>query len=437
MVVTEAQVCMPLWCAADHSHEEGGESSNANTTPFRGEIRGEKRKGHSRVVRISPGDSVVLNSAERAPFLLHVEILEGDLDFDPTRRENRDLLKKIVIQEDLRRRKKDLGLGDSAMPTRFEGFGSPMPDAPPEQALHVEEDVASPPKMSRKDTKPEEVEEMDLVEQLYGAKLSVKDVVPDMSETLPYSNGPKNKALDVLAWDRADASRRNSVTPNMPSGSFQSSPGTASPGTALLDTPASDHRISSPKPVITLEDYSERMRTAAVMLAQLNASQVPTVPEGQATSSGGALSWLPGTGWIKGGSKETGPPTHGMPEPSAAGQGGKLKLAAAQAAAIRDRIMEEMMSLEEERVARMTDRQEGEEVLSAGVGANGGDGSNTAEDEGIVRRELNKADPSGEFLGISNLDLADGQRQSSRNPGRRRSRGYGRLRLGATWRIGM
>jgi len=393
-LMADAQVCMPLWCAADHSHEEGGESSTANSTPFRGKIRGEKRKGHSRVVRISPGDSVVLNSAERAPYLLHVEILEGDLDFDPTRRENRDLLKKIVIQEDLRRRKKELGIGDSAKPTRLEGFGSPMPEAPPEQALQVEEEMVGPPTLSRKDTKPEEVEEMDLVEQLYGAKLSVKDVLPDMSETLPYSNGPKNKALDVLAWDRGDASRRGSFTPNLPSGAFQDSPGASTPGNVLLDTPASDNGIGSPKTVITLEDYSERMRTAAVMLAQLNASQVPAVPEGQ-PSSGGALSWIPGTGWIKGGPKETAAPPHGMPEPPGAGQGGKLKLAAAQAAAIRDRIMEEMMSLEEERVARMTDRQEGEEVVSAGVGANGGEGSNTAEDEGIVRRELNKADPSG------------------------------------------
>jgi len=140
----------------------------------------------------------------------------------------------------------------------------------------------------------------------------------------------------------------------------------------------------SPKRIITLEDYSERMRTAAVMLAQLNASLIPAMPEqsAQSSSSTGALSWIPGTGWITG-SKDP----QNAADPSSAG--GKLKLAAAQAAAIRERIMEEMMSLEEERVERMTDRLEGVGIEE------GKDEGKTAEDEGIVRRELNKADPSG------------------------------------------
>jgi len=124
------------------------------------------------------------------------------------------------------------------------------------------------------------------------------------------------------------------------------------------------------------------------MLAQLNASMVASVPEPQHSSSG-ALSWIPGTGWIKG--STPGPSSSGpTPDPSAAGgQGGKLRLAAAQAAAIRDRIMEEMMALEEERVARMTARPEGQEIEEKAGG------EKTAEDENIVRRELNKADPSG------------------------------------------
>lgn len=371
---------MPLWCAADHTHEEGGET--AAGTPFKGRIRGVKRKGHSRVVRISPGDSVVLNSAERAPFLLHVELLHGDLDFDPTRRENRELLKKIVVQEDSRKRKKDNGEPIPSLP--FGGFGSPMPDAPPEPLVR---EATPEPVASRRDIDPEDMEEMDLVEQMYGAKLSVKDVLPDMSENIPISNGPKNKAVDALTWDRGDASRRGSFTPLTTPLSAFDSPNTP----PQADTPKPIQ--PSTKPVITLEDYSERMRTAAVMLAQLNASMVQTAPEGQ-QPSGGALSWIPGTGWITGGGKDYAALTpQGTPEAPPTGQGGKLKLAAAQAAAIRDRIMEEMMSLEEERVARMTDRQEGEGV-DFGTSQDAAE-KNTAEDEGIVRRELNKADPSG------------------------------------------
>lgn len=47
------------------------------------------------MVRIPPSEAVVLNSAERAPYLLVVEVLHGDLDFDPTTRQNKDLLSKL------------------------------------------------------------------------------------------------------------------------------------------------------------------------------------------------------------------------------------------------------------------------------------------------------------------------------------------------------
>ena len=57
--------------------------------------------------------------------------------------------------------------------------------------------------------------------------------------------------------------------------------------------------------------------------------------------------------------------------------------------------MEEMMALEEERVERMTERPAGDVVLQMGAEGSGEGGGGTAEDEGIVRRELNKADPSG------------------------------------------
>jgi hypothetical protein len=396
---------MPLWCAADHCHEEGGQTSAGN--PLASRPDNSRKRGHSRVVRISPGDSVVLNSAERAPFLLHVELLDGDLDFDPSRRENRELLKKIVIQEDLKRRK---GEGQDVVlkPSGLEGFGSPMPDAiskpssgpgpPTPRPAAVTNDS-----MSRRDIMPDEVEEMDLVEQMYGAKLSVKDILPEWSETMPLPQGPKNKALDAAAWDKAGLSGSPKFL------SAMSSPG--NPGDTTLprsvtpipispspESATPERQSSSANRVITLEDYSERMRTAAVMLAQLNASMVASVPEPQHSSSG-ALSWIPGTGWIKGSASPAGPikdnsATDLLP---AGGQGGKLRLAAAQAAAIRDRIMEEMMALEEERVARMTARPEGQEIEEKVVGGK------TAEDENIVRRELNKADPSGmsflQFLG--------------------------------------
>ena len=207
----DVQLCMPLWCAADHSHEEGGETSLAAPLLARPDrLPTFRRKGHSRIVRIPPGDSVVLNSAERAPFLLHVEILEGDLDFDPTKRENRELLKKIVVQEDLKRRKRDHSQHSEEAPDRLETFGSPLPDPIVEVPI-----PKSPKPPDLADTV--DVEEVDLVEQLYGAKLSVRDILPQLSDTLHLPNAPKNKALDVAAWDRGGtpsehSSRRGSMS---------------------------------------------------------------------------------------------------------------------------------------------------------------------------------------------------------------------------------
>lgn len=386
-----AEVCMPLWCNADHHRNE-----DPTTTSFLGKPK-QVRRAHSRVVRISPGDSVVLNSAERAPYLLHVEILVDDLDFEPTKRENRELLKKIVVAEDLKRRKKEEGF-EHHVP---EGFGSAMPAPLSASALGGDSATESPAHSrsqshSRAETGdaigtpieeipegPEEPEEMDLVEQLFGNKLSVRDNMVDLSESMPLPAAPKNKQLDLEVWNKEDQSRRSSLGSaggsGTPNGELNANPEGLAPRPI---TPVPLEPVVSPrvKPVITMEDYSERMRTAAVMLAQLNASLVPPNPEHGQSGSSGVRKWIPGTGWITGSNKET-------TEPAGGAAGGKLRLAAAEAARIRERIMEEMMALEEERVSRMAAIPEGVHVEQA-------DGTQTVEDEGIVRREINKADPS-------------------------------------------
>jgi phosphatidylinositol 4-kinase len=53
--------------------------------------------------------------------------------------------------------------------------------------------------------------------------------------------------------------------------------------------------------------------------------------------------------------------------------------------------MKEMMDLEEERMERMKENREDRGVIRIGDLSGG---MKTAEDEGIIRRELNKADPS-------------------------------------------
>jgi hypothetical protein len=69
------QICLPLWCTYPRK--------SAYDTDV---------QVHHRIVRIPPSESVVLNSAERAPYLLLVEVLHGDMDFDPSSQSNKELL---------------------------------------------------------------------------------------------------------------------------------------------------------------------------------------------------------------------------------------------------------------------------------------------------------------------------------------------------------
>lgn len=68
----------------------------------------------------------------------------------------------------------------------------------------------------------------------------------------------------------------------------------------------------------------------------------------------------------------------------------RMRLPRAEASAIRDRIMKEMLSLEEERMERMKG-SEGDIMIRNSIISGS---SKSAEDEGIIRRELNKVDPS-------------------------------------------
>ncbi len=74
----------------------------------------------------------------------------------------------------------------------------------------------------------------------------------------------------------------------------------------------------------------------------------------------------------------------------------RMKLQPAEAAAIREKIIQEMMALEEERVERM---KETDNDVTASIGQPRISTKN-AEDEGIVRRELDKVDPSGTYTRI-------------------------------------
>lgn len=177
------------------------------------------------------------------------------------------------------------------------------------------------------------------------------------------------------------------------------------------------------RPPITLDDYAERMRMAAVMLAQLNASQQAAVgpvsaagglvgagfeavrgrlpftrrDSAQGQGSSGVSAKLDTAGAASGLSAVQGhPDSSPLSAASSPAMGRQRVLSPTEAAAIRERIMAEMMALESERMMRMqaVDRR-GAATWTVGNGT-------MDQDEDAVRRALErpraKDDPSGDVF---------------------------------------
>ncbi|GAW11165.1 hypothetical protein ANO14919_005070 [Xylariales sp. No.14919] len=63
---------------------------------------------HHRIVRVNPAEATVLNSAEKVPFLLMIEILQDDFTFDPNSVDNQRLLSTLLSEQSNRKRLFDL-----------------------------------------------------------------------------------------------------------------------------------------------------------------------------------------------------------------------------------------------------------------------------------------------------------------------------------------
>lgn len=385
---------MPLWC---HSSDKLS-SPQSIPTP------------HHRIVRIPPGECVVLNSAERAPYLLVIEILHNDLDFDPDNRHNKSTLQKILAKENEKKgASRDLipfsstssisqDQSSSRVNVSDAVLGEDSPEMDSEEAPHIS--VPATTETSSSAPSHKEEEEIDLIEQLYGDQEPLRSKPLDLSDSIVLRPAPKNKDLDLVAWSRS------SSQPTTPS--VQSVPD--------LSLSSSEHQRSNsrghppPQQVVqtqnlTLEDYSERMRTAAVMLSQLNSSLIPEQPssgsvtqERSLSAPAGSSKWLAGSSWLtivapQSPSAREGGPLHpslaGISQEQPASHSQRVKLQPSEASGIRDRIMDEMLALEEERMRRMRENSDSHNALRIGVPM-----TNTMEDEGIIRRELNKVDPS-------------------------------------------
>ena len=380
---------MPMWC----SGIESPSSTENHSAP------------HHRIVRVPPGESVVLNSAERAPYLLILEILHGDLDFDPDKRPNKELLKGMVRKElnsskpsrkTFSRRERSenrptLAAADSTTAEDVTGA-----DNEEDQELLSQSITLSNPSGDVD-------EEVDLVEQVYGRDLSVHQT-PDLADSYVLPAPPKNKALDVATWTRSASSNPSSPAQTPPLSDFDP----LRSNKELSQAQANSQSSAAPtrRPTLSLDEYSQRMRTAAVMLAQLNASIVKETfvprstqdaqpPDPQPST---VASWFPMYNWLTGiNTSNSSGPIHpsisGSASAAKSSQVGmtRMRLPPAEVAAIRDRIMHEMLVLEEERMGRMQANPEADTVFTV-EGRYGN--MKTVEDEQIIKRELNKDDPS-------------------------------------------
>ncbi|THH33925.1 hypothetical protein EUX98_g243 [Antrodiella citrinella] len=376
-----AEVCMPMWCSSSDTPVQTG----SITEP------------HHRLVRIPPGESVVLNSAERAPYLLLIEIVHSDLDFDPSKRSNREVLKKILVKEaDGRQGSHDLESFRAQETSSLKQQTSlPLHLNRSDSALGNDVFTAQDIDRSRMSQYMSPTtstllggeEEIDLVEQLYGTETDLRSRSIDLAESVVLPLPPKNKELDMAAWSESTRNPRRDSAQQ----------------THVLGGPSNQVDSSSPSSpdsrVLSLDEYSERMRTAAVMLAQLNSNlmrdSMTTSTSSSSLDSASSFRWVPGMSWLSG---PTGEPSSTDvqsegDQPTTAGTAAamRMRLQPTEAQAIRNRIMDEMLALEEERMERMRENRESEGVLRLG---DVGGSMKTAEDEGIIRRELSKADPS-------------------------------------------
>lgn len=249
-----AEICLPLWCPATVDK------------PY-----------HHRVVRISPSDAVVLNSAERAPYLLMMEVLEDELSLEDTN------LYRLQLQQRKKKKKQQqarLSVTDNNAIKKENTAGS---DQGASSSSSLSADMGQPRQHTTK-------------------------VQPKKQE----QQGQQRQQQQF----QQQTSRRNSRS---------------------------------------ADDYAERMRTAAVMLAQL---QMPT------TST-----------------------------PNASAAAAKSNRQATDQ--IRQRIIKEMMALEEARMAKIAT-----EGVGSGIGGGGGEGAggDMLEDEQRIAWVVNKEDPSAAVL---------------------------------------
>lgn len=192
--------------------------------------------GYHRVVRINPAEATVLNSAEKVPYLIMVEVLRDDFDFDPEKSDNERLISTLLSEEGVegtRRRIFDLSEAPRGAAYRSSDGGENGVDSVFEPSKG---DIGTSP----------------AIDEPFSM-----DTAPQASESGP------------------PVVRAAAQTPRLSSGGSTVSSRTSEPSTTRSGSPGPKKSSYAPRPNSEVPDLSAlatHMRTAAAMLAQLDAS---------------------------------------------------------------------------------------------------------------------------------------------------------------------
>ncbi|KAI1247762.1 hypothetical protein MGN70_011655 [Eutypa lata] len=189
---------------------------------------------HHRIVRVNPAEATVLNSAEKVPYLLMVEILRDDFTFDPDSVDNQRLIATLLAEQGSRKRIFDLT--DSQRTPTNDRASEPVADDKPDSVFEpTSGDLGSSPML-----KP--VDDNEAANKKNGLKHPMRSVSVPGSLSSADSNTPRS------------------------SGTSES----ISPGLARKLTMPNPRNTSVDQPDFSA--LATHMRTASQMLAQLEAT---------------------------------------------------------------------------------------------------------------------------------------------------------------------
>jgi len=190
---------------------------------------------HHRIVRLNPAESTVLNSAEKVPYLLMVEVLRDDFNFDPESQDNQRLLANLLAEQGNRKRIFDLS------------------DAPRIPTVH-------------RNTEPVVDSVFEPTSGDLGSSPMLKPYDEDPSSKAQAKMPPPSHAQRISSG----ATTATSISETTPRSSATSTSRSSSPGPLRKMTVPNPRNNSVEQPDFSA--LATHMRTASQMLAQLEAT---------------------------------------------------------------------------------------------------------------------------------------------------------------------